>query len=65
MGLRAERKACCDDKALGRLDKDITAVTALIASLLAKLDKFVERKPRRAPGRPPTNIHWTPDHDLA
>jgi hypothetical protein len=58
IGLRAERAPCCDDKALGRLDKDITAVTALIASLLVKLDKYVERRPRRGVGRPATNIHW-------
>jgi hypothetical protein len=62
VGLRGERSACSDEKALGRLDKDITAVTALIASLLAKLDKFVERRPRRGVGRPPVNIHWDGPH---
>jgi hypothetical protein len=64
--LRAERKADqSDGKASGRLERDITQVTALIASLLVKLDKYVDhRQPRRGPGRPPTNIFWTPDHAL-
>jgi hypothetical protein len=64
--LRAERKAeQRDGKASGRLERDITQVCALIASLLVKLDRYVaRRKPRRGPGRPVTNIFWTPDHAL-
>jgi hypothetical protein len=56
--LRQAHKTCDDEKGLNRLSRDITATVALIASLLAKLDKFVERKPRRGPGRPPTNVYW-------
>jgi hypothetical protein len=61
--LRAEREAEHGDKASGRLERDILQTTALIASLLVKLDKYVGRKLQRAPGRPPTNIHWTPSED--
>jgi hypothetical protein len=63
MGLREERKACTDERALGRLDKDLTAVSALVASLLVKLDRYVERRPRRGPGRPPQNLWWDGTHD--
>jgi hypothetical protein len=63
LALREERKTCSDDRTLGRLDKDLTAVSALIASLLVKLDKYVERTPRRGPGRPPVNVHWDGVYD--
>jgi hypothetical protein len=57
--LEAERHATPDGSPVAsRLNRDIIQVTALIASLLAKLDKFVERQPRRGPGRPVKNFHW-------
>jgi hypothetical protein len=64
MGLRLERKACSDEKTSARIERDITQVTALIARLLAKLDKFVERRPRRGVGRPPVNLHWDGPHGV-
>jgi hypothetical protein len=65
IGLRAERKVeQCDGKTTGRLERDVLQTTALIASLLTRLDKHVDHKPRRAPGRPASNFWWTPDNAL-
>jgi hypothetical protein len=42
-----------------RLNRDLVQATALIASLLARLDKFVvQRDQRRRPGRPPISVVW-------
>jgi hypothetical protein len=49
------------------LNRDITQTTALLASLLGKLDAFVRRRDQqpRSVGRPPRNLHWDGPDALA